>query len=644
MTGGSGAADNVADPLIGRVVADRYRIVGLLGRGGMGVVYKVEHVHIGKLMAMKLLHGELARDRSTVKRFQREAETVSHLSHTHTVQVFDFGRSEGMMYLVMEYLEGDDLGDVIRAEGSLSFERAARLAAQVCGSVAEAHGLGIVHRDLKPENIMVVRKDGDEHAKVLDFGLAKLRDQQGGHLSVTRAGAIVGTPYYMPPEQIRGEEVDARGDVYALGAVLYKAITGVPPFVAKTPMGVLTKHLTDALVLPSQRVDFELPQAADYVVAKAMAKEPEGRYQSVLELREALQEFLSGAGISLGDADPRPSQRPTISPGKPSMDRATREEVERYERSIRRRGYALSTLLFLLVVGVGVGGFLLYQKWSARAEIPSVEVEPNNEPMEANALPPDVEVTGLLGRRQSELVGDTDFFRIDATAGLLQVDVEGIPNIDLVVDLYREGQSEALLSVNSEPTGEGERLIGFPVDEKVYLLRVHERWIAGTLPVENVSDRYAIRWQVHPPQEGFEREINDSLGRAETMTIGQSLQAHLGWTGDLDVYCLDAAEGFARISVSAIPRVDIRLRPIERAVSRSHIVDAHGIGEGESVEMAAHDLCVEVSARRVGEAVLSDPEEPYTIRVEAAEPPAPEPEVTPMRRRTPTRMRGGMTR
>ncbi|MCA9602461.1 MAG: serine/threonine protein kinase, partial [Myxococcales bacterium] len=141
----------VADPLIGRVVENRYRIVSLIARGGMGVVYKVEHVHIGKVMAMKLLHGELSGKRDVIQRFRREAEAASHLSHPNTVQIFDFGSDGGLMYLVMEYLDGDDLGVIVRRDGTVPFTRLARIGVQLAGSVGEAHAKGIVHRDLKPE-------------------------------------------------------------------------------------------------------------------------------------------------------------------------------------------------------------------------------------------------------------------------------------------------------------------------------------------------------------------------------------------------------------------------------------------------------------------------------------------------------------
>ncbi len=216
----------LADPLVGMLIADRYRIVEPIGRGGMGVVYKVEHARIGKLIALKLLSGALARDPGLVARFEREAAMVSQLSHPNTVQVFDFGHTDGLVYLAMEYLRGVDLGHLIRESGALDLDRTARIVIQICSSVAEAHDRGIVHRDLKPENVMVLGSgQGLEFVKVLDFGLAKLRESTET-MNLTLRGAIVGTPYYMPPEQIRGEPVGPAGDVYALGALMYSCLTG----------------------------------------------------------------------------------------------------------------------------------------------------------------------------------------------------------------------------------------------------------------------------------------------------------------------------------------------------------------------------------------------------------------------------------
>ncbi len=298
-----GAEENVADPLIGRVIADRYRIIELLGRGGMGVVYKVEHIHIGKFMAMKLLHGELARDRNTVKRFQREAEAISRLSHPNSVQVFDFGRSEGLMYLVMEYLEGRDLGQVIRDEGHLDFQRVARLASQVCASVAQAHAEGVVHRDLKPENVMIIpaRQGSNEIAKVLDFGLAKLRDQMG-NVTVTRAGHIVGTPYYMAPEQMRQQPMDRRTDIFALGIVLWEMLAGRRLFQGETDADTV-RNVARCEVPSLRHYNEHVPPPVDQLLQPMLAQDPATRLPSDTPTVEALDALLRRIDPDVGHKD-----------------------------------------------------------------------------------------------------------------------------------------------------------------------------------------------------------------------------------------------------------------------------------------------------------------------------------------------------
>src|SRR5580693_4568033 len=284
-----GPPAETSDPWLGRVVDNRYRVVARLGSGGMGVVYQVEHLHLGKKAAMKVLTPDGAAQPEMVRRFRNEAQAVSKLDHPNIVQTFDFGQCDGALYLVMEYVNGEDLSTLIRREGPWSFTRAARLFVQVCAGLVEAHEAGIVHRDLKPENLMVVkRRDGTEHVKVLDFGLAKLRergnDPQGA--AVSSGGQVLGTPYYMAPEQVRGEPLDARADLYSVGATLYRVLTGEPPFDAPSPISVLAKHLTDEVIPPRSRApDRALPAEADRIVLRAMAKSPADRYQSAAELQ-----------------------------------------------------------------------------------------------------------------------------------------------------------------------------------------------------------------------------------------------------------------------------------------------------------------------------------------------------------------------
>ena len=237
----------------GDIIAERYRVVAPIGRGAMGTVYRAEHVQISKVMAIKLLHPELQQNPENVTRFHREAESASRLNHPNTVHVFDFGRTKsGALYLVIEYVDGDDLAKVLGKGGPMPFGRVAYLCAQVAGSVEDAHAAGIVHRDLKPENIVIAEGRDGETAKVLDFGLAKLFEGTV-EAQVTSSGTIVGTPYYMSPEQIQGQELDGRSDVYAIGAIMYECVVGKPPFEAPNPVGVLSKHLSEEPLRPSAR-------------------------------------------------------------------------------------------------------------------------------------------------------------------------------------------------------------------------------------------------------------------------------------------------------------------------------------------------------------------------------------------------------
>lgn len=586
---GAVEAPNVADPLVGRVIADRYRILSLLGRGGMGVVYKIEHVHIGKLMAMKLLHGELARDRDTVKRFRREAEAVSRLNHPNTVQVFDFGRSEGLMYLVMEFVDGDDFGQLIRGKGALDFKRVARICAQVCASVDEAHEAGIIHRDLKPENVMITEVPGQsERAKVLDFGLAKLRDNTG-NVTVTRAGSIVGTPYYMSPEQIRGDDVDPRGDVYAIGAMIYKACAGVPPFAAPTPMGVLTKHLTDPVIPPSEKSQRHLPPAADRIVLKAMQKDPDERHQSAGELRDELLEFLVSIGEKVDELGFK-SQAGVKTAG-PSQGEvlATRKDLDSYERRLRTRGALMTAFLVVLLAGVGVGAFYLWQEHAPQVATLTHELEPNDMPDQAQVLPPDTPVRGFIGRRQSEEYGDSDVYAIANPGGerrVLEVSLSGVPNIDTVIDVVRAGHANPVLTADTGPEGFAEGVANFPIRGPDYYLRVRERWVRGQLPVENISDEYVIEWRFVEPGPDEEVEVNDSLELATPIAVGAARSGYIGWGGDVDHYCLSADSERVVADLSGVERLDLVLRLVDRRQARSFTIDENDVGDGE--RSAAH--------------------------------------------------------
>src|SRR4051812_28322221 len=270
---------------LGKIVDGRYRVLEVIGRGGMGVVYRVEHLRMGKVAAMKVLHRDLAHDPEIVQRFEREAAAISKLHHPHTVQVFDFGTAQGALYLIMEYVRGLDLARIIGRDGPMPWARCAPLLAQISGALQEAHELGIVHRDLKPENVLITRSTGGrDYAKVLDFGLAKL-DQRGVPTHETERNAIVGTPYFMAPEQIRGDEVDARTDIYSFGALMFELLTGEHLSSGPTAVGVLPNPLTAEPDAPSMRAPKQaIPPAVDQVCRKALARDPDARWHSAAEL------------------------------------------------------------------------------------------------------------------------------------------------------------------------------------------------------------------------------------------------------------------------------------------------------------------------------------------------------------------------
>ena len=286
-------AKAAADPWQGRMVAGRFKLLSKLGDGGMGEVYRAEQLPMGRHVALKILRHALSDDARQVERFKREAQAASSLTHPNTIIVHDFGQdTDGTLFLAMEYLAGEPLSGLMAREGPLAGERAARILAQVSGSLEEAHRRGMVHRDLKPENIFLIERAGTpDYVKVLDFGIAKVTESGGQKLStITQAGAIFGTPQYMAPEQIRGEGIDARADIYALGVVLYEMISGHLPFAAGSVVEMLTKHLTASPAPINRKASVPDPVVArlEAVALRALSKNPESRQQSAREFLEDL--------------------------------------------------------------------------------------------------------------------------------------------------------------------------------------------------------------------------------------------------------------------------------------------------------------------------------------------------------------------
>jgi serine/threonine-protein kinase len=267
----------------------QYQLIRKLGEGGMGDVYLAEHSLLKRPCALKLIKPEAGTDPVAMARFEREVQSAARLAHPNTIEIFDYGLTgDGTFYYVMEYLQGKSLADLVRTHGPIPAGRVIYLFRQVCAGLAEAHGLGLVHRDLKPANVFVAVRGGESDvSKVLDFGLVKLTRDPGA-AALTGDMTVSGTPMFMAPEQTVGDRsLDARADIYALGAMMYHALTGQPPFTGDNPFAIMMAHSRDPVVPPSQ-LNPAVPADLEQVVLRCLAKKPEERFPSARALGQAL--------------------------------------------------------------------------------------------------------------------------------------------------------------------------------------------------------------------------------------------------------------------------------------------------------------------------------------------------------------------
>ena len=283
----------VEHDLLGQEINGKYKILEIIGNGGMGVVFKARQTFIDRLVAIKVLHANLVTDDVFLSRFKREARVASKLNSSYAATIYDYGLHNNLPYIAMEYVEGETLKDKITKEGALPLNYVVEMLEQICRALEEAHALGIVHRDLKPENIMICKgRDGVDRFKVLDFGVAKLITGNNDQAATVKtcAGQLFGTPKYASPEQVLGRELDSRSDIYSLGVILYQALSGYVPFDAPSVVEMLFKHVNEKpRSIISFRPSLRIPKTVDDLVLKCLAKDPSQRFQKVEDLTQELR-------------------------------------------------------------------------------------------------------------------------------------------------------------------------------------------------------------------------------------------------------------------------------------------------------------------------------------------------------------------
>ena len=489
----------------GRILAGRYALRGLIGQGGMAEVELASDLVLDRQVAVKILHAHYASDPAFLARFRREAQAAASMNHPNVVAVYDTGEDDARPFIVMEYVSGRSLRDVLRVEQLLP-ERAAEIAGDAALGLHYAHERGLVHRDVKPGNILI---SDDGQVKVADFGIARAVNAE----TVTQTAAVFGTAAYVAPEQAQGAPVDRRTDVYALGCVLYEMLTGRQPFTGDSAVALAYKHVSEAPVTPSAYDDAISPQL-DAVVLKAMAKAPDDRYQTAREFGADLQRATAGLGVAAPAPPPvvyeetRALQRDRTapSPTAPPLER-DRYVTEERTRSSRGIGYAILALLLLAVFVAA--GFLLTRL---------LTTETVNQLQVPNVVGQDLNAASQLLRAQGFTIGTLEQVQ----------DPEAPPNTVIATDpeplsLAPEGAAVNITMSTGPPLVAVPEVVGLPVDEAEARLREDGFSIGprSEQPSEDQPEGIVLGADPDPGAEvpqGFEVSLTVSSGAA-TVTL-----------------------------------------------------------------------------------------------------------------------------
>jgi serine/threonine-protein kinase len=470
-----------AGDLVGQVVADRYHVTKKLGEGGMGQVYLAEHVKMGRRSAIKVMNPAMVHDPDAVARFNREAANASRITHPNVCAIYDFGEtSDGLIYLAMEFIEGEPLTDLLKREESLPVGRAVGIFAQVADALQAAHDLGIVHRDLKPDNIMMARgRSGADVVKVVDFGIAKAMSGDDSQ-KVTKTGLVVGTPEFMSPEQLAGDQVDGRTDIYALALVFYKMLTGKLPFDANTVQEMMVKRLTDTpLTLAAARPTVNYPAGLQATLDAALARDPVERYQSAAKFASDVA-AVAGTGRGAAAA-PMPATRADVD-GKTQLLSPARPPAPAV--AAKRRPILPFALGAIVLVGVGGGYALLGRSNDTRtAAVPETGAAPDTTPTATSGpLHPAVTVARVPAKPSVPVAKQLNdlFDRIDALDGATLrdsaralFDMPGVSARDRALAAYLVANAYAKLDDRVQGCQWARRAAGLDAGVRSYPALVH---------------------------------------------------------------------------------------------------------------------------------------------------------------------------